>query len=248
MDSAQPAPPFLASTLLSIAQSHVKSRPPPASAGLFAVDDLALEGGFRYGEITSIAGATGTGKTLLVFHAITSHLLATSTGEVAFVDTTGAFSPLRLQNILVSRLARRGVEARHTESVHDGVPADLVPEWEEYKSQATRLLDRVQVMRVFDFAGVVEAVGEVGRMWDMGDEEMMKRENLEIEERNRVIEDSQDEDESFDRSDGVDLDDLAEDANIQRGQVGMFVVDTIANVVSSMVLKNRDDGEPRFHL
>ena len=59
------APALLGSTLLAAAETHEKLRPAPASSGSAVIDDMALEGGFRYGEITAIAGATGTGKTLV---------------------------------------------------------------------------------------------------------------------------------------------------------------------------------------
>ena len=68
---AQPAPPLLASTLLALEETRHRSQIPPASTGLASLDELALDGGFRYGEITSIAGASGMGKTLVcycIFH------------------------------------------------------------------------------------------------------------------------------------------------------------------------------------
>lgn len=64
-DSSQAAPGLLASNLLASAEAHGISKPPLASSGLASIDNLALEGGFRYGEITSIAGTSGMGKTLV---------------------------------------------------------------------------------------------------------------------------------------------------------------------------------------
>lgn len=64
-DEDQAAPGLLASTLLGAAEAHAKTRPSSASSGLNIVDDVALNGGFRYGEITSIAGGSGSGKTLV---------------------------------------------------------------------------------------------------------------------------------------------------------------------------------------
>ena len=61
----QAAPPLLGSNLLVSAQAHEGARPLPANSGSATIDQNALEGGFRYGEITSIAGASGTGKTLV---------------------------------------------------------------------------------------------------------------------------------------------------------------------------------------
>lgn len=64
-DEDQAAPGLLASTLLGAAEAHAKTRPSSASSGLDILDDVALHGGFRYGEITSIAGGSGSGKTLV---------------------------------------------------------------------------------------------------------------------------------------------------------------------------------------
>ena len=63
MDGAQPAPGLLASTLLSAARLQRRRVPSPASSGCAGLDEQVLGGGFRYGEISSIAGASGTGKT-----------------------------------------------------------------------------------------------------------------------------------------------------------------------------------------
>ena len=55
--------PIPGSLLLKAALSNRNRIPKSASSGSSNVDNLALQGGFRYGEITSIAGAHGTGKT-----------------------------------------------------------------------------------------------------------------------------------------------------------------------------------------
>lgn len=66
-DINRPAPGFDASTLLAAAEAHEKTRPLPVGTGISSIDNQALGGGFRYGEITSIAGASGSGKTLVCF-------------------------------------------------------------------------------------------------------------------------------------------------------------------------------------
>ena len=68
--TAQPAPPLLGSNLLAAARAHESTTPTPASSGSAALDEGALSGGFRYGEITSIAGASGTGKTLVGLNTV----------------------------------------------------------------------------------------------------------------------------------------------------------------------------------
>lgn len=59
------APPLLGSHLHAAARRHQYLTPKPASSGSASPDEKALLGGFRYGEITSIAGSQGTGKTLV---------------------------------------------------------------------------------------------------------------------------------------------------------------------------------------
>ena len=64
MSETDPTPQsLLGSTLLSIAKSHAEYCPRPASCGCVGIDELVLGGGFRYGQITSIAGENGTVKT-----------------------------------------------------------------------------------------------------------------------------------------------------------------------------------------
>lgn len=62
---ARIAPGILGCILLSNDLKHLKTRPAPASSGCTALDTLALDGGFRYGEITSIASAKSMGKSLV---------------------------------------------------------------------------------------------------------------------------------------------------------------------------------------
>ena len=63
--NAQVAPAVLGVNLLATARAREKGKPLPASSGSSLIDDTVLEGGFRYGETTSIAGLNGTGKTLV---------------------------------------------------------------------------------------------------------------------------------------------------------------------------------------
>lgn len=61
----QPALALLGSTLLANEERLDMLRPSFLSSGLDTLDREALDGGFRYGEITAVAGASGTGKTLV---------------------------------------------------------------------------------------------------------------------------------------------------------------------------------------
>ncbi|KAL8659467.1 MAG: hypothetical protein Q9226_000426 [Calogaya cf. arnoldii] len=175
-DLHEPAPALLGSTLLVNEEKLDASKPSPLSSGLDTLDREALDGGFRYGEITSVAGASGTGKTLLVFQIIASHLIACKEGEVALIATTEP--PLaRLRDILLSRLERekRGPEYCQSGYVYrkEVRTGDLS---QDIHSRVTSLLERVRLSRVFDFPGVAEAIGEFSARLD--EDENNRRDEL----------------------------------------------------------------------
>ena len=80
--------------------------------------DSALNGGIKLGQVISVAGNNGTGKTLvggmlcytghadsiqLSLHVLASFLLDNDIDEAAIIDTTGSFDR-RLLDVLVSRI------------------------------------------------------------------------------------------------------------------------------------------------
>lgn len=130
-----------------------------------------------------------------------------------------------------------------------------------YLEQATRLLDRVQVMRVFDFAGVVEAMGEVGRICDTKNERLQQVETYaeadqvheeedeaEQEGARKVVEDSEDESSNLSdsplskKSTGLGI--LKENIELQASRMSMIVIDSIAPVVTAIILKDQTQGPP----
>ncbi len=130
-----------------------------------------------------------------------------------------------------------------------------------YLEQATRLLDRVQVMRVFDFAGVVEAMGEVGRICDTKNERLQQVETYaeadqvheeedeaEQEGARKVVEDSEDESSNLSdsssskKSTGLGI--LKENIEVQASRMSMIVIDSMAPVVSAIILKDQTQGPP----
>lgn len=115
---------------------------------------------------------------------------------------------------------------------------------EYFKAQATRLLDRVKVMRVFDFAGVTEALGEIEQMWERQDEHFRNIVNTCLDGAQKVIYDSEGDSLSTESAEiTVHDDELAKGMpNTHDDQVGMFIIDTITNVVSSMVSRSQVQG------
>lgn len=119
---------------------------------------------------------------------------------------------------------------------------------EELVEQVTGLLDRVQIMRAFDFAGVVEAVGEIGRMWESNDQRIHTPEISGSEGGRKVVGDSQDEEDLSDDNPETEENNETGQANTldtQAGRVGMVIIDTISNVVSSVISKSQGQGISR---
>jgi hypothetical protein len=82
-------------------------------------------------------------------------LLQYENSTAAVIDTTGNFDVLRLYTLIVAQLSRRpDAQASLHSSLKSGPEATI-------EDLAARLLDRVKIMRVFDFVGVREAVGEI---------------------------------------------------------------------------------------
>ena len=291
--SPQAAPPLLGSSLLAAARAHENARPAPASSGSAAIDRDALDGGFRYGEITAIAGASGTGKSLvglravvrwmdgfvdtgnrlrlrcfasviliarpigfrvqaltyctyqLAYHAMASHLLTYNLGEVAFIDTTGSFSPLRLRNVLAYRLEAKIQRNNYQESgyMYEKRTSALENSKKAIVDQATSMLDRVKVMRVFDLAGGVEAISEVNERMEETTQEFEKPPLVAVGKSSDEIGDSEEEPDEEDEGLRGSGPHSHPHSHPHSGPTGMIIFDTITNVVSAMMAKSQVQGQ-----
>ncbi|KAI9833059.1 MAG: hypothetical protein M1819_003892 [Sarea resinae] len=142
------APPLLASTELSASNlwratttSAAQSR---IGTGCKVIDQQALNGGFDYGDTVAISGAKGMAKSVVAMHVLVNSLLADEDSNGCVIDTTGSFDVVALAEIARLKVTDRGSQ--------DGLTA---------QETAGRILDRVRIMRVFDFVGVVEAIAEL---------------------------------------------------------------------------------------
>ena len=162
-------------------------------------------------------------------------------GEVAVIDTTGSFSPVRFRDVLVFRLEARSQRDsyQHFGDVYEQNQSKMGQTRDKQVEQATSMLDRVKVMRVFDFAGVIEAVGEVREMKERSSLDTKKSTGATIRERHEVCdsEEELDQDEFLPKTPGSDV------GNTSVGTIGMIIVDTIANVVSSAMNKGQIHGQ-----
>ncbi|MCJ1244164.1 hypothetical protein MMC30_001362 [Trapelia coarctata] len=233
-----PAPPILGLALLSATISNPKTAPDPASTGCITLDK-ALRGGFRYGEITSMAGASGMGKTLIALHAAASHLISCTKSEVAIIDTTGTFSPLRLRNVISHHISQLPTSESYRQSgyVYEKVPANAkAGSSESLQEKATVMLDRVHVMRVFDFPGVVEAIGEVSERCEEYD-------RLQNDGHRREAVDKPEVGNSDDGERGTVESEINAREHSLLGDIGMIIIDNISNVISSMMSKNQTSAQ-----
>ena len=184
----------------------------------------------------------------ITLHAAANHLVAHEASEVAIIDTTGSFSPIRLLDVICLRL--RGslglqVHYQHSGYVYSkarvGVNADVE---RSFRERATGMLDRVKVMRVFDFAGVIEAIGEVCTLCEesekIGSAQTRPERNGRVEA-NRIAS-SQDEGK-------VGIED-AESSTTQISRstpgnegIGMIIIDNIASPLGSIMSQNQTHAQ-----
>ena len=115
--------------------------------------------------------------------------------------------------------------------------------------KATSMLHRVKVMRVFDFAGVAEAISEVNEMMEDITQNSDKPPIVAFEKRRDEIGDSEEELDEEDEEPqdkpqrgSVNLDDL-QGIDPHNGVIGMVIVDTITNVVSATMAKSQVQGQ-----
>ena len=220
---------------------------------------------------------TNSQPSQLAFHLMTSHLLLYPHASIAFIDTTGTFSPIRLRDIIVRRLAALSPSSSNRptyrergyvyEKVDGGERHDEAEGVEALRAKAAVMLDRIKVMRVFDFAGVVEAVGEVGEMCE--GYEKAREEASRVDRRSQPagasegdgkarreeVGDSEDDDHDNNHNKINELDtcvakpehtpDLARGTSIDdTDKIRMLVIDNIATVVSPMMARNQTEGTP----
>ena len=112
--------------------------------------------------------------------------------------------------------------------------------------RATSMLDRVKFMRVFNFAGVVEAISEVNALTEEVAQHSEKPTIVAVEKRDEIDDSEEELDEEEPqgepRQESLDFGD-AQDSNRHSGPIGMIIVDTITNIVSAMMAKSQIQGQ-----
>lgn len=137
--------PILASSLWNMDETSESFEPSVKKRKLgtgCAHIDESLGGGFDYGSISCISSEPESGSKELSYSLIATHLLLSSQREATIVDTTNSFDVRRLHKRLVSGLQERKND-------------------DDAKAKAAQVLERVQIMKAFDFVGMTECVAEL---------------------------------------------------------------------------------------
>ena len=160
---------------------------------------------------------------------------------------------MRLRDVLAARLRDRRQRITYQEAgyVYEKRPSDQPSVGEDPVEEATSILDRVKVMRIFDVAGLVEAVAEIAELCDNVANIAIQNEVSKEAER-RVIVDSEAESEEDDQ---VAPDDLGMNEHenssspendgllsARDGKIGMLVIDTIATIFGPLMTKSQIQG------
>ena len=123
---------------------------------------------------------------------------------------------------------------------------------EDLIEEATSILDRVKVMRIFDVAGLVEAVGEIAELCDNVADVAIQNETVSRVAGQRIVADSEAESEGDDQvaHDNLGTKGYERSSDIENGgmlsatdgKIGMLVIDTIASVFGPLMTKSQVQG------
>ncbi|KAK5173735.1 uncharacterized protein LTR77_002416 [Saxophila tyrrhenica] len=140
---AMPAEPILASALWQPAQAKGDCGSKPLHSRLSATGVKELEDVLGRclgpGQVTCVSAEPGSGERELCEAIVTAHLLSSTHTTVTVVDT-GSFSDIRKIYQSVTSRFQGGANA---------------------SKEALRVLDRLKIMKVFDFEGLTDAISEL---------------------------------------------------------------------------------------
>lgn len=212
LDTVMAAEPLLASNIWNaqnLADSSDDERPAKRlkiSSGATAID-TALEGGFDVGSVTCITSEPDHGASDFVHGLLVAHLLSAPNASATVIDSSLSFDLRRLF---------RAIEASS-----------------EDRNAAIKVLDRLKIMKVFDYVGLAEALSEL-------------RDTLEVRMASpatkapkATIPDSQDEDDEVLESPSPIQDSPETDTHAPN----LLIIDSISHVVAPLIKNNYAQGQ-----
>lgn len=174
------------------------------SSGATALDNV-LEGGFDVAFVTCITSEPDHGVDDLVRGLLVAHLLSATDASATVIDSSLSFDLRKLF---------RAVEA----STKD-------------RQAAIKVLDRLKIMKVFDYVGLTEAISEL--------QESLEERVTSQRAPKATIPDSQGEDEEVLDSPSPDLD----PPGLEMPAPNLLIIDSISQMVASLIKNNYSQGQ-----
>lgn len=212
---------------------------PPAKKRKLAIGcaqiDESLGGGFDYGLISCISSEVESGAKDLSYSLIATHLLLSSKCEATIVDTTNSFDVRRLHKRLMSALQER-------------------KNGEDVKTGAMQILERVRIMKAFDFVGMTECVAELRESLEARKQDEVQPEpESDLREPKAAVPrgtvgDSEDEDDMLDDAEPVSLEKpppptRSEEKLPDDRPQHLLVIDNITYVASPIIKNSHVQGQ-----
>lgn len=197
--------------------------------------DSSLNGGFDYGSISCLSAEADSGGKELSYALIASHLLCSDHYQATIVDTANSFDVRRLHK-------------RITIGLQETACGDDV------KAEAVKVLERVRIMKAFDFVGMTECVAELREGLEArgkaGSPQAPVFGKAEVRAPRGTVGDSEDEDDMLDgpdlteepaapdnKSDGKDTQETKQDHQ------HLLIIDNITSVTSPVIKNSHIQGQ-----
>jgi len=229
---------ILASSLWTEDEASESFEPPvkkrKLATGCAQIDE-SLGGGFDYGSVSCISSETESGAKELSYSLIATHLLSSTQCEATIVDTTNSFDVRRLHKRIVSALQKR-------KNVDDA------------KTEAVQVLERVRIMKAFDFVGMTECVAELRESLETREQEKSQQEPGSSSKEPKApvprgtVGDSEDEDDMLDDAEPVPLEKpppptRSEEKLPDDRPQHLLVIDNITYVASPIIKNSHVQGQ-----
>ena len=187
--------------------------------------DVALVGGLGSGELNCISGEPNGGAFELAQAFLISHLKNSADTEAVVVDAGASFDVRRLHQALIQQYLEHGTA--------------------EAATTARKCLIRLKIMKIFDFVGLTESIGEL-RSGLEGRSPNASRTGSEMRPPRGTVPDSQDPDATLD--DNVrTMESIVEHGHAKtahpRKKTTLLVIDNIARVAVPLLKSSPAQGQ-----
>lgn len=191
----------------------------------------------------------------IAIHCLITHILSSPTSQVAVIDTTGTFDLLRLHEMIVARV-RSKILTERARQIGNLQPemSPPPPLTEDAEKSAENALERVKILRVFDFVGVLEAVGELseelrdeilngkGKEQEVREKQLQRKQTPQHKTRTEIADSDEEDEEKEDmlfaspRLANEDEPTLQPSSSHQLEKPGMIIIDNITQPLN-LILK-----------